>query len=54
MCVSAVYALPVAGLPTHHSHPFDRLLVAQAQVEDLTLAAVDPLMQRYHGLYTMV
>ena len=29
------HALQVARLPMHHDDPFDRLLVAQAQVEDL-------------------
>jgi PIN domain nuclease of toxin-antitoxin system len=39
----------VATLPAHHRDPFDRLLVAQAQVERLTLVSRDPIF-RYYGL----
>ena len=34
-------------LPPHHSDPFDRLLVAQAQLERLTLVTNDALIERY-------
>jgi PIN domain nuclease of toxin-antitoxin system len=37
----------VATLPEHHRDPFDRLLVAQAQVERLTLVTRDPVFQDY-------
>ena len=30
-------------VPPHHRDPFDRLLVAQAQVERLTIVTADPL-----------
>jgi PIN domain nuclease of toxin-antitoxin system len=36
-----------AGLPPHHREPFDRMLVAQAAVEELTLVARDPVFTRY-------
>jgi len=36
--VQLTHALAVRHLPDHHRDPFDRLLVAQAQVEGLTLA----------------
>lgn len=29
------------------SAPFDRMLIAQAQLEGMTLVTVDPLIQRY-------
>ena len=35
------HALQVASLPAHHSDPFDRLLIAQAQVEDLPILTAD-------------
>ena len=35
------HALRVAELPLHHRDPFDRLLIAQAQLEDATLATGD-------------
>jgi PIN domain nuclease of toxin-antitoxin system len=37
----------VATLPAHHRDPFDRLLVAQAQAEKLTLVSRDPVFQDY-------
>ncbi|MGK3974148.1 type II toxin-antitoxin system VapC family toxin [Sorangium sp. So ce118] len=41
------HALQVAGLPPHHRDPFDRILVAQAQVEDIDLVTADRLMGAY-------
>jgi PIN domain nuclease of toxin-antitoxin system len=35
------------GLPWHHRDPFDRLLVAQAQTESLTLVSKDPHFWTY-------
>lgn len=35
--VDHIHALQVATLPLHHADPFDRLLVAQAQLEGLTI-----------------
>ncbi|MBA3498133.1 MAG: type II toxin-antitoxin system VapC family toxin [Gemmatimonadales bacterium] len=37
----------VAVLPAHHRDPFDRLLVAQAEVEALTVVTRDPVFGRY-------
>lgn len=37
----------LAELPPLHRDPFDRMLVAQAQQHGLTVATVDPLVQRY-------
>jgi PIN domain nuclease of toxin-antitoxin system len=37
----------VASLPWHHRDPFDRMLVAQAQVERLTLLSVDEDLPAY-------
>jgi len=34
-------------LPSHHRDPFDRLLIAQAQVEGLTLVSCDPHFYAY-------
>lgn len=42
-----VHALRVSSLPPHHSDPFDRLLVAQAQIERLTLVTADPRILLY-------
>ena len=35
------------ALPPHHRDPFDRLLVAQAQIEDLPILTSDPLLSPY-------
>lgn len=45
--VSHAHALHVATLPHHHGDPFDRLLVAQAQLEDLALVTADRQLDRY-------
>jgi PIN domain nuclease of toxin-antitoxin system len=36
-------------LPPIHKDPFDRILVAQAMVEGITLLTVDPVVARYPG-----
>lgn len=45
--VTRDHALGVYALPTHHSDPFDRMIVAQAQLEDLTVATRDPIFRKY-------
>ena len=47
--VTAVHASAVADLPLLHGDPFDRLLVAQARSEGLTLLTVDAQLARYPG-----
>lgn len=41
------HALHVASLPPHHGDPFDRLLVAQAQIEQLAVLTADRQVERY-------
>lgn len=41
------HALRVADLPLHHRDPFDRLLVAQAQLEGLPILTADPRLEPY-------
>lgn len=41
------HALRAAALPLHHKDPFDRMLVAQAQVENLELMTVDRELASY-------
>lgn len=41
------HALAVRLLPPHHADPFDRMLVAQAQLEELTLVTRDADIRRY-------
>jgi PIN domain nuclease of toxin-antitoxin system len=37
----------VASLPSHHRDPFDRLLVAQALEDDLSVLTANPVFARY-------
>ena len=37
----------IESLPLHHKDPFDRLLIAQAQVEGLTVVGVDAAFDAY-------
>ncbi len=45
--VNEHHALYIERLPHHHRDPFDRLLIAQAQVEGLTILTADPQFSRY-------
>ncbi|HEX6547505.1 MAG TPA: type II toxin-antitoxin system VapC family toxin [Candidatus Dormibacteraeota bacterium] len=45
--IKHIHALQMAGLEPHHRDPFDRMLVAQAQVEGLTIITADPVFSRY-------
>ncbi len=47
LAVTHLHALRVADLPAHHKDPFDRLLVAQAQIEALPLLTSDRRLERY-------
>ena len=46
--VTFAHAEQLAALPALHRDPFDRLLVAQALAEDLTVVTRDPAIARYH------
>ncbi|MFV1989486.1 MAG: type II toxin-antitoxin system VapC family toxin [Acidimicrobiales bacterium] len=45
--ISAAHAVRASGLPDHHRDPFDRMLVAQAQLESLQLVTADRTLQPY-------
>jgi PIN domain nuclease of toxin-antitoxin system len=45
--ISMGHALAIRELPRHHADPFDRMLVAQARVEDLTVVTRDSEIPRY-------
>lgn len=47
LAVEHAHALRAGALPPHHRDPFDRLLVAQAQLEKLPLVSADPVFARY-------
>ncbi len=45
--IKVLHALRVAVLPLHHRDPFDRMLIAQAQIEDMTLVSADSTFNQY-------
>ena len=45
--ITAAHAIAAGSLPPHHSDPFDRMLIAQAGAESLTLISVDIRFPRY-------
>jgi PIN domain nuclease of toxin-antitoxin system len=48
--VTLDHAWLAARLPDHHRDPFDRMLIAQAMHEQLTLVTHDDAFDRYRGL----
>ncbi len=47
--VSSLHALTLADLPALHKDPFDRILLAQAMREELTLVTADTALAAYPG-----
>ncbi len=47
LLITSAHVIAVAKLPLHHRDPFDRLLVAQAETEGLTLMTTDKTLARY-------
>lgn len=45
--IETAHALAVASLPWHHRDPFDRLIIAQSQLENLTILGCDTTMDAY-------
>lgn len=45
--ISATHAVAAGRLPHHHGDPFDRMLVAQARQESLTLVSRDAALSAY-------
>ncbi len=41
------HTVQVFELPRHHEDPFDRLLIAQAQLENLPILTLDPEIKKY-------
>jgi len=52
--VRSEHALAVADLPLIHRDPFDRMLVAQAVTEKMTLITADSLVARYDVAFLFV
>lgn len=47
LAISVRHALALTSLPAIHSDPFDRIQVAQAKIEGLTLVSRDRYVMRY-------
>jgi PIN domain nuclease of toxin-antitoxin system len=45
--IRTAHTIRVASLPLHHNDPFDRLLLAQAQYESLTIVTADRQFEPY-------
>ena len=54
LVVTGAHAAAVDTLPPIHKDPLDRLLVAQAQIEGMTLLTVDEVVGRYPGPVQLV
>lgn len=49
LAISSEHALATLNLPPIHKDPFDRMLIAQAQVEGVILVTSDDVVARYPG-----
>ncbi|MGP0021400.1 MAG: type II toxin-antitoxin system VapC family toxin [Candidatus Sulfotelmatobacter sp.] len=46
--ISLDHAVRAGGLPGEHRDPFDRMLIAQAQIENLKIISNDRIFDEYH------
>lgn len=47
LAIQVSHAIAAAWLPPYHNDPFDRIMIAQAQHENLTIATRDSAFKRY-------
>ena len=47
LAITSAHALAAADLPALHRDPFDRILIAQAIVEELVLVTADEVIRQY-------
>jgi PIN domain nuclease of toxin-antitoxin system len=47
LSITLEHAVTAGALPPHHRDPFDRMLIAQALLEGLTIATRDPRFEPY-------
>ena len=45
--ITSAHAIEAGRLPNYHRDPFDRMLIAQANVEGLTLLTADRIFEKY-------
>ena len=46
--IKSTHALQAAALPMHHKDPFDRMLIAQSQLEQLPILTTDSVFDAYN------
>ena len=49
LAISGAHAILTSSLPPIHKDPFDRILIAQAMIEGMTLLTADPIVAKYNG-----
>jgi PIN domain nuclease of toxin-antitoxin system len=49
LAIASEHVAAIDNLPQIHKDPFDRILIAQAQVEGITLLTADPVVAGYPG-----
>lgn len=49
LCITSLHTLAVNDLPMLHKDPFDRMLLAQAKSEGISLLTSDSIMRDYPG-----
>ena len=54
LAVTSAHAVALDTLPPLHKDPFDRMLIAQARVEGITLLTADAQVAQYEGAVVMV
>jgi len=54
LAMTGAHAAALTGLPPFHKDPFDRMLIAQAMIEGLTLVTSDPAVAKYPGPIRLV
>jgi len=47
LSITNTHALGVHSLPRHHDDPFDRMLIAQARTEKMTILTADKTFRKY-------
>ncbi|MEL4893942.1 PIN domain-containing protein [Crocosphaera sp. Alani8] len=47
MSITPIHAIVAATLPLHHKDPFDRMIIAQGQSENLPILTNDGLFHSY-------
>jgi PIN domain nuclease of toxin-antitoxin system len=48
LTITTEHTFGVASMPRHHGDPFDRLMIAQATAENMSILTADPIFKQYH------